>query len=231
MKLQEWLLRFFLLSTAFVGVISADVIFVDNPSFEDHPALPDVCQVPTGGCSFDLNTPIPGWTSTGSTGQSILGPPTNTTYFNANSDGPTSAYSNGGSIEQTVADTVVVGVTYTLQVDIGCRKDLFYPSGSSGAISCLGAAALIAGNTTVDATGPPLTRGNWTTYTATYVGTPSDAGKSITIDLFSTGVQGNFDNVHLTSSVPEPRFLVGAGAFLLAIVLFRRGRLIRMDGQ
>lgn len=153
------------------------------------------------GCSYS-NAPIPGWAITGTTGQ--FQPGTNAgnfTYFNTLSDGITSAYSNGGTISQTVGAAVTLGLTYVLQVDLGLRNDL-----PSTAIAGL----LINGNL-ISAVGPAPTKGNWSTFTATYTALAADVGKPITIRLISTGIQGNFDNVRLADSlgdnggaIPEP---------------------------
>jgi len=75
------------------------------------------------GCSFSVGV-IPGWTDTGATGQFQPGSSSgNFAYFNYIPGGVTVAYSNGGSIYQTVGATAVAGDTYTLTVDVGLRTD------------------------------------------------------------------------------------------------------------
>jgi len=108
------------------GTANADVsIFVANPSFETMPGggLPYGCGT---GCSYSVGT-IPDWVTSGSEGQFQPGSSSgNFAYFNYVPDGVTVAYSNGGTISQTVGSTVVAGDTYTLTVDLGNRNDGYY---------------------------------------------------------------------------------------------------------
>jgi hypothetical protein len=201
----------------FVSSAFADAITVDNPSFETLPAggLPFPCGT---DCSYSVDA-IPGWTNSGS-GQFQPGPPATMTYFDSVPDGHTVAYSNGGTISQTVGATVQDGVTYTLTVDIGARNDFPFA----------GSADLMFGDTVCNtATGTPPPLGNWSVYTATCTGTLGEAGDPITIQLNSSGAQGDFDSVVLTdsvSSIPEPSTLTLFGSGLLAMAyLVRRKRL------
>jgi len=204
------------LKYVFVGAIAA-VFFVSsglgapitvaNPSFEllGPGGLPLGCGI---NCSFSGDGIIPGWVSNnpGNSGEFRPGPPVNTTYLNSVPDGITVAYTNVGDITQTTAATVQLGVTYTLRVDVGGRKD----SPTLG----LGVEYLVIGGpsgTLVQAIGvlPPPLSGNWATFTAIYTGLAADVGKTIGIDLRSNGVQGDWDNVRLNDStgVPEPASL------------------------
>ena len=164
-------------------------------------------------------TPIPGWVISGAIGQLQPGPPATTTYFNSVPDGTTVAYSNGGTISQTVGATVQLGVVYTLLVSVGVRKD--FPDA--------GTEAIVVNGHSYFATGTLPSPGNWATFTATYTGLAGDVGDSITILLASGADQGDWDNVQLSNSlasgVPEPAssLLVGLGALALAgIVGFKR---------
>src|ERR1700688_5069315 len=165
-------------------------ILVANPSFEILPAggLPAGCGP---GCSYSVNTPIPFWTSGGSFGQFQPGVQVGDfTYFNSVPDGITVAYINGGTIAQTVGTTAQAGVTYTLQGDIGFRKDVPDP----GSITLeIDSHSILA--TDVAA---PLS-GNWVDYTATYTALATDVGDPISI-LLSSGIQGDFDNVRLSNN-------------------------------
>lgn len=206
----------------------ADIITVTNPSFEILPAggLVDPCG---GTCVYSegADYAIPGWTATdpANAGQFQPGGPSGTEpnpYYNALDLGPTEAYANDGTIYQTVGATVQVGVTYTLQVDIGDRLD----SPSDGTVDLL-----IDGNQ-YSATGTE-NPGGFATYTATYIGLAADAGESITIQLNASGIngdQGNFDNVVLsdnlnTSSVPEPTAVILLSTMLLGVAFVARKRI------
>ncbi len=206
------------IATALLASVSAHagVIAVANASFETLPQA----GLPFGGCgagcSFSINDPIPGWTSTGSFGQFQPGvQASNFTYFNYVPDGITVAYSNGGTISQTVADTATAGTTYTLIVDLGFRKDITDP----------GTISLIVGGNTVLATGTASQlSGDWATYTASYTATAADAGGAISVLLASPGAQGDWDNVRLSSSaaVAEPASLALFGVGLLGAAALRR---------
>ena len=194
--------------------LSASVIPVVNPSFETPPAggFPLACG---SNCSFS-NATIPGWSTPAESGQ-IMQSVSPGPLFNFIPDGVTTAFSNGGTISQTVGPTVLVGTVYTLMVELGHRNDLPFTA----------SADLLVGGQTFAATGTPPTPGNWSTFTATFTGSAANVGDTITIQLNTSGVQGNFDNVQLTA-VPEPGYagllgLVG----LPAIAYFRRRRTAR----
>ena len=188
-------------------------ITVANPSFEDTTGVIFNGSPCGPGCAYSFGQPIPGWTSSsggGTKGQFQPG-----TQFSFVPNGIFTAYSNGGTISQTVANvTVQDGITYILKVALGHRFDLpFFAS-----------ADLLVGSNMFKAIGVAPAAGDWSTYTATFTGSAADAGDTITIQLNSTGVQGNFDDVSLTA-VPEPSYLgvVGIGlAGLLAFALRNR---------
>ena len=198
--------------------VRAGVIAVVNPSFETLPAGGLPLGACGAGCSYSEDA-IPGWLVTGNlTGQFQPGVQAgNFAYFNSVPDGITVAYTDGGSISQTVAATVALGVTYTLSVDQGVRHDNSDP----GIIELL-----IGGNAPIIAAGIPASPGDWSTYTATYTGLAGDIGKSISIELFSSDVQGDWDNVRLsndaTTGVPEPTTLTLFGAGFAGIGAMRR---------
>lgn len=185
---------------------------VTNASFETLPAggLP-FCNGSGTGC-YSI-APIPGWTNGGTSGQ--FQPLT--AQLNYIPDGTTVAYTNGGTIAQTIAATAVAGRTYTLTADLGFRKDVPDP----------GFVNLMIGTVIVTATGVPSpSSGNWATYMARYTALASDAGSAIGIVLGSPGAQGDFDNVRLsvTAAVPELAAwsLMVAGFGLTGAALRRR---------
>jgi hypothetical protein len=202
----------FFVASGFASVTN----MVTNSSFEtpSHVGFPEHCTGP--GCIFNRG-PIPGWTEVGETAGQIQ-PGTqfhNHALFNSVPDGITFGYSNGGRIFQTVGPTVQEDEIYTLMVDIGHRHDAPF----------MGSADLLVGSTTVPAIGDVPSAGNWSTYTARFVGTTANEGETITIQLNASGIQGAFDDVRLTSEpVPEPSslLLLASGGLGLAQVLRRK---------
>jgi hypothetical protein len=199
---------------------------VNNASFESLPSLglPTTCA--GAGCEYSNaqfpGQDIPGWTVSGSLaiGQFQPGPSSGTTtYFDSVPDGLTVAYAFNGTISQTVAPVVQLGVTYTLLVDVGQRKD------------CCGVGTpyLVIGTNPIAATGVNPTPGSFSTFTATYTGLAGDVGKSIGIELSATGPQADFDNVVLSdSTVDEPDSTTLAGFGLVAtLALALKGRHLR----
>ena len=206
-----------LLLVAAVGGAAASVIPVANPSFETLPAggLPFTCG---GGCSYSVNDPVPGWTGFGSFGQFQPGPAFgNFTYFNTVPNGVTVAYSNDGGLIQTVGVLAQAGVTYTLQVDVGYRKDATDPS----------LPELVVGSNTITNVipNPPQFSEDWITDTITYTATALDAGAPISIVLGANAVQGDWDNVRLSdnlAAVPEPVGFLLFGTGIVTLGLLRR---------
>jgi hypothetical protein len=74
-------------------------------------------------------------------------------------------------------------------------------------------------------------QGNWSVFTATYTGLAADVGDPITIQLNSTGIQADFDDVQLSNnlaSVPAPVIghglpgVLAVGGVLFGATLFQR---------
>ena len=202
----------------------ASPIFVNNFSFETGFVKTNSCAVGDATCGIDFTSTISGWTVTGAAGDPTVGlfqPGGPTGRFNTLSDGATSAISGGATISQMVTPTMVAGWTYVLRVDLGQRKDVPM-DGTADLLICTNSNGTSC-NGAVIATGTTPTAGSFGTFTATYLATAADAGKYITIELKSTGQQGNFDNVRL-DSVPEPASFLLIGSALLGLSAFRRRR-------
>lgn len=198
-----------LLGLAFALVAHGAPITVVNASFEA-----DVQA--NFGFTNGVHT---GWTSSNSslTGTWNPGLP-NMVRFNLLPNGAQLGYVyQGASLSQTVSVLATEGLTYTLQVDLGIRKDYAASLG-------LGFAELRVGSNIITATGSAPTSGNWSTYTAVYTALAADAGQPISIFLRADpNALASFDNVRLNDAgsggnpIPEPSGMAVLGlAGLLA---------------
>ena len=192
-------------------------ITVMNPSFEVTNPLTLLCG---SGCAFNFG-PIPDWTLTGQGGSFQ----SNSSIFNLPLPDGSSivAYSNGGTISQTLTGTTLTPDTiYKLSVDVGFRLN--------GAVDVTTySIALYAGGVLL-ASLPPGTSndvipiGTFADETVTYTSGATVLPGDLSIVLSSDGQQADFDNVRLTAStIPEPSSLsLMAGALGLLFVVFRR---------
>jgi hypothetical protein len=204
----------------------AGTITVNNPSFETLPAGYNLFNFPYfANVATDPNYNIPGWTATTNAG--ALGYaagqqwPGCCSYISPPPVGPDIAFLSEGKISQTVGQTAVQGVTYTLQVDVGFRTDLTND----------GTVALVVGSNTIYATGTSNQHsGNWYNWTAIYTATAADAGQSISIVLSNPtigGDQGDYDNVRLTDNatpLPAALPLFATGLGVMGLLGWRRNR-------
>jgi hypothetical protein len=200
------------ISLSIISPAFADTIPVANASFEITNPLTITCGA---GCAYN-NGPIPGWTISG--GEQGSWQPSSAYFSSPVPDGNIVAYSNGGTISQTLSTAPVIDTTYTLSVDVGHRLDggvtnyaisLF--SGSTFLSSITGSNGVIPIGTFADET-----------LTYTFTGVPSG---NLGIVLTSAGGQSDFDNVRLMATpTPEPGSLalLAVGLGLTVFVLRRR---------
>jgi len=219
-KHTRFLIILALAAAVSVGTASANVsIPVTNFSFE---TLPGGGLNQTGSnCSNTYSVgAIPVWIESGPGPSGQFNPGTPGCIFNSVPNGSIIAYTNDGTLSQTVSATVVTGNTYTLTVFEGTRADCCTAGGDT--------ADLLVNGVQYFATGTVATAGNWTQWTATYTGLAADAGDSITIQLGGTGNQADFDDVTLSyttpSAVPEPAYLTLLAAGLGGMMMVVRRR-------
>jgi hypothetical protein len=185
----------FIAFASVVGQVRADPITVLNPSFES-PNLPNIRDFTIGN--------VTDWVSAGQVG--VFYPSANeysgtTTPGPANKpavgipDGKQVAYSNSGTILQTLPNTLTAGLYYTLTVDIGSRLD-FPIKDYAIELATKGGRALAIGTSPLPATGKLAPS------SVSFVAAPNDAdlGRPLQIVLGAGRPQADFDNVRLDAS-------------------------------
>ncbi|MBE8996397.1 PEP-CTERM sorting domain-containing protein [Microcystis aeruginosa] len=196
------------------GQVRAASIFIANHSFED-PVAPQ-----QGTTGFYSKNSITGWSlsSTG-TNTPFLGvlDPTKSQiltgldrFYNLQPvpDGVQVAYSNGGTISQTLSATLQANTQYTLGAYVGSRKNMAFPGYS---IELLAGSTVLASNNIIT----PIA-GTFAPVTVSYSSGSSSPlfGQALEIRLTSNGIQTNFDNVTLDASpIPEPSAILGLLGF------------------
>jgi hypothetical protein len=210
-------MRVIFLGLLFTALGLSAPITVQNASFETASGYSS-CAFIGAGCQFTVAAPN-GWGATGSSLTfGVLDPGTTTNLLNSVPDGVNVAYHNGGTLFQTVTPTALPGLTYTLLVDVGLRKD--FPH--------VGIVELLIGSTVITATGTNPTSGDWSTFQAQYTASLADLGEAITIRLRSTAAQAVFDNVRLDATeasdpaIPEPSTMALVGLGALGMVAWAR---------
>ncbi len=211
---------FIILFVAVSGVWGG-TIPITNPSFES----------PSCGTSPPQYCMPTGWTNAG-TGYLAEGflPPSSAWDSLPPGGGSQVAFSNGGTLTQTLSTDLVADTTYTLSLYVSGR------SGSGTAFSPI--IELLAGSSTLidlTLTNPGGTTPTenadgtyaWELWTGTYTsGDIVPSGEALEISLSSAGIQTDFDEVSLSSAdpsgVPEPAMFALVGAGLLGLVTRRR---------
>ena len=200
------------------GQVRAASITILNPSFED-PIAPQ--QGMTGFYTLGV---IGNWFNAAASGrdQGVLNPSksqeltgSDIFYNGPVPDGDQVAYSNGGTIAQTLVEVLRPNTRYTLSAYIGRRKVLAFPNNS---IILLAGGTILASSDSVTpdpGTFLPVT----VNYTSGSIGDPL-IGQPLAIYLSSFDVQTNFDMITLDASpIPEPSAILGLLGFgLLGIV-------------
>lgn len=194
-----------------------DSVSIQNASFETTSPLTAPCAGPET-CLYNFG-PIPGWSITGSSGSFE---PSSAYFSLPLPDGSILAFTNGGTISQTLTGiSLLANSTYTLSVDVGRRFDVVAANysislydGSTALCTTGGSNASIAAGSFIDAT---LTCTTGASVPSGFLG----------IVLTGDGRQIDFDNVRLdvaSVSTPEPSVLVLMLTTLGVGLLFARSR-------
>ena len=193
----------------------ANSIPIQNFSFETTNPLTIPCGT---GCAYN-NGPIPGWTTTG--GQQGTWQPSSA-YFTSVPDGSLVAYSNGGTISQTLSASLAANTLYTLSVAVGNRLDAVVNNLATTYIIQLFAGNTLLNSITGSNTTIPL--GTFMDVSFNYLAGVTLPAGNLSIVLSSVGPQSVFDNVRLdATSVSEPGSLTLLAAGLgLALFMIRR---------
>ncbi|CCI27469.1 PEP-CTERM sorting domain-containing protein [Microcystis aeruginosa] len=193
------------------GQVKAALLTVANNSFENP-----VITAPSGFITVSSGTSN-NWTFTGGSNQGFANPTIGQNSGNSwygpsptLPDGNQIAWSNGGTISQTLSATLQANTIYTLGAYVGNRFGLNFPGYN---IQLYAGGNLLASNsgvTPADGTFAPVT----VSYTSGISVTP---GQALEIRLTSlSGFQGqtNFDNITLdAASIPEPSAILGLLGF------------------
>ena len=189
------------------GQVKAALLTVANNSFEAPVVTAQSGSVVATGI-------VGGWTFAGGS-QGFFNPSLGETFSPGFGYGPSPvlpngnqvAYSNGGTISQTLSATLQTNTVYTLGVHVGRRQTVPFAGYN---IQLYAGSNLLASNSSVipaAGTFAPVT----VSYTSGISVTP---GQALEIRLTSNGVQTNFDNITLdAASIPEPSAILGLLGF------------------
>lgn len=211
----------FIIAIVFLALLPANAIPITivNAGFEDiglsdgqYTLLPSASD----GSGIVTSNPVPGWTVTGYAGS--WNPPS-TVCYDAIPDGVHIIYGHTGTstFTQTLSATLIANTTYTLQVEVGHRKDVSFVGYQ---VQFLAGGNLLAqdNNTLFPAANTFLT----STVTFSTQNIHAYLGQALQIKLVSLGAQTNFDKVRLDANtvVPECSSLLLCG-LCLAFLFFR----------
>jgi hypothetical protein len=194
----------------------ADSVTIQNPSFEITNPLDQPCA---GSTACFNNGPIPGWSTLASGFGSFA--PTSTYFSMPLPDGSIVAYTNGGTLSQTLAGiSLLPNSVYTLSVDVGRRFDV---TAANYSLSLLDGSNVFC--TSGSTSNGSITAGTFADITLTCATGATVPGGLLGIELTGDGRQLDFDNVQLdvsasTVSTPEPGALALTFVGLLASGLF-----------
>jgi hypothetical protein len=191
------------------GQVKAALLTVANNSFET-PIVPSL-----SGGSISATGPSGGWTFAGGP-QGFFNPSLGETFSPGFGYGPSPtlpdgtqvAYSNGGTISQTLTATLQANTVYTLGVHVGRRQNV--------AFAGYNIELYAGGNLLVSNSGVTPDPGSFEYVTVDYTSGVSNPflGQALQIRLTSLGTQANFDNITLdAASIPEPSAILGLLGF------------------
>lgn len=194
------------------GQVRAASIFIANHSFET-PVITDLSGVLDTGISTTGN-----WTFAGGMNQGFINPGLGENNVPGFWYGPSPtlpngnqvAWSNGGTISQTLSATLQANTKYTLGAFVGRRFGENFPGYNI---------QLLAGTTVLASSGSSVTptAGTFAPVTVSYTSGSSGSliGQALKISLTSSsGSQTNFDLITLDASpIPEPSAMLGLLGF------------------
>lgn len=194
------------------GQVRAASIFIANHSFET-PVITDLSGILDTGMSTTGN-----WTFAGAMNQGFINPGVGENDVPGFWYGPSPtlpngnqvAWSNGGTISQTLSATLQANTKYTLGAFVGRRFGENFPGYNI---------QLLAGTTVLASSGSSVTptAGTFAPVTVSYTSGSSGSliGQALKISLTSSsGSQTNFDLITLDASpIPEPSAMLGLLGF------------------